>query len=348
MLPKDNSGALSLLKLSIVVTISFTIFFIIVIPFIPSSLYSLLGQEKLSRYIWIVPIGILLLGLVQSFTYYHNRNKNYKVIASNKVLQNSSIAGVNLSAGVIQPNVWGLVCGYLTGQLVSLLLLIKKSKLSFGSIRSLEIKEVAKEYLSFPLFLAPMLLLNTLSVNILVYMLTVFYDQQTVGLYSQAIKAIGYPLFFITASFSSVFYQKLNESPNKIKIYSKSLLYSILTGFLILLPVIIWGKGLFALVFGNQWSLAGEMASILCPLTIFSFAVNNVSEVFSVMQKNHILLIWQIFYLIIAIFLIYYFRSSGIKNMLIVFSATCSMLYILLAIIGYAIIKKKAHGQIDF
>jgi O-antigen/teichoic acid export membrane protein len=340
VLPKENSDAHSLLKLCIIISLIFFVGVALLIPFLPTSVYNLLGNNKLKLYVWAIPFGVLLMGVSQAFTYYHNRQKNYKIIASNKVIQNTGVATVNITSGLINPSVWGLIGGFLTGQIISLFLLVKKANINISQIKTSKIKTVAREYANFPMFLAPMLLLNTFAINILVYLLAVFFDQTTVGLYSQAYKAINYPLYFITASYSIVFYQKLNESTNRKEIYKKSVLYSIGLGFLILLPVMIFGKVLFILVFGNQWAEAGRMAAILCPLTIISFAVGNVSEVFSVMRKNHLLLIWQVVYLVVAIAIIYFFKNHGIRTMLMMFSGICSILYLILAYTGYKIIKQ--------
>lgn len=339
ILPKENEDALKLLKLSISVSIIFATTIAIALPFLITPLNSSNDFKGLTSYIWIIPIGVLLLGLIQAFTYYHTRIKNFKSIASNKVLQNSSVTAVNISIGLTSPAVWGLISGYITGQVLSAALLIKKAKINFSTLRQIKIGNVAKEYSNFPIFLAPMLLLNTFSVNILVYLFSIFFDQTTVGLYSQANKAINYPLFFITASFSGVFYQKLNVSVNRKAIYFKSVIYSVFTGFILLLPVMIWGEELFVFVFGKQWAQAGHMAAILCPLTILSFAVRNVNETFSVMKKNHLLLIWQIIYLFVAIATVLLFKKHGINTMLLVFSTACSIMYFLLAILGYNILN---------
>jgi O-antigen/teichoic acid export membrane protein len=340
ILPKENESALKLLKLSITIAIIFSALVAISLPFIPKWVYKSLGQENLESYIWIIPLGIILLSLVQAFTYYHNRQKNYIAIASNKVIQNSSVAVINISGGIIKPSVLGLIGGYIAGQIVSVALLYKKAKINITSIKQVKLGRIAKEYVNFPMFLAPMLLLNTFSVNILVYLFSIYFDQATVGMYSQAIKAINYPLYFITASFSGVYYQKLNESGNRKTIYIKSVFYSILIGFIMLLPVMIWGEELFVFVFGKEWSQAGQMATILCPLTILSFAVRNVNDTFSVTKKNHLLLIWQIIYLLTAVGIVYLFKDQGIKVMLLLYSIICSAMYLILAILGYTILNE--------
>ncbi len=345
ILPDEDNAALKLLKLSIFCTTFFSVFLVFIIFILPKHLIHLVIQGNIYSYIYIVPLGVLILGLSQTFSYWHNRKKNFRVIASNKIIQNSSVAVVNLSSGLIKPSTWGLISGYIVGQGITLWVLIKKSKLGYTPFKMKGLKEVAIKYKNFPLFLSPMVLLNTFSLNILIYLLSVYYDQTTVGLYSQAYKAINYPLFFVSASFSTVFFQKINESKNRISIYTKSFVFSILLSFIILLPIMIWGSQLFVIFFGSKWALAGQMAAILCPLTIIGFAVSNVAEVFSVMQKNHILLVWQIFYLLIAYGIIIYFKKFGILTMLFWFSCCCSILYLIIGIIGLLLLKKNEENR---
>ena len=344
MLPKDEPTALKLLKLGLLIASSFSVIIGLIVLILPLKLFHVLGIEKIRNYIFIIPFGILLIGLTQLFTIWHNRNKNYKIIASNKIIQNISSTAVNLSAGFIKPSVWGLIGGFISGQVIGLVSIIKRSKISFNEIRKTSgLANGAKSYINFPLFLAPMMLLNTISLNIPIYIFSVYYTQSIVGLYSQAYKAINYPLIFITAAFSTVFFQKLNVSDNKLKIYKYSFFYSLILGFIILSPVMVFGTPLFVFVFGKSWAMAGKMAAILCPFSIISFSVSNVCEVFSVTQKNHILLVWQIIYFIIASSVLIFFRYMQIEFMLAYYSIICSVLYLALAYIGFKILKREEN-----
>ena len=109
---------------------------------------------------------------------------------------------------------------------------------------------------------------------------------------------------------------------------------------IILFPVAIWGEVIFSFVLGTEWSTAGRIARIILPLTIFSFATECVSTIFSVLKKNQILLIWQIVYLAFAICWIVFADKLDIFLLLRVYSLGGATMYILLAYIGFVNIER--------
>ncbi len=340
ILPDSNSKAFTLLKMGVVLTVIFSMVLLLISFVLPEKFYYFIGQQTLYKYSWLIGPGVLLLGVNQAFTYWHNRQKNYKLLSSNKVVQNSSIVTVNITTGAINANPWGLVLGYFVGQLVNISMLVKKANFKNFAIKYSEMIVVAKEYRNFPLYMTPMLLINTFSLNILVYLLALYFGTETVGQYSQAFKVSNYPLFLISSSFSIIFYQKLNEIENKQSFYLKSFFLSIFIGLLVLLPLVFWGKELFSFVLGRKWEEAGLYAAILIPHTVIAFAFTNISEVFSVLQKNQYFLIWQILYLIIIWLIVILFKSFGIETILFTYSIVSASLYLVLFYIGYVLLRK--------
>ena len=345
MLPDTEHKALNLLRISLFLLVCTSAIVFIVSFVVPDKIYTQLGQSGLIKYGWLIAPGVLLVGLSQTFTTWYNRHKNYKLLARNKIIQNSSVVSVNLAAGIINPGTWGLILGYFSGQIVNVWLLVRKFKISDLRFSLPELKTSAREYKNFPLYLAPMLFLNTFSINILVYFVSAYYGKDMVGHYSQAFKVIGYPLFIISSSFSMVYYQKLNASKDKKRIYLHSALISLVLGVVILLPVMIWGESLFSFFIGKQWLVAGKMAAIIAPLTIASFVSSNVSQVYSVTRSNHWLLLWQAAYLIVAFIVIKQFSSSGIFQMLRYFVISGVAMYILLNLLGYFILDKFENNK---
>lgn len=341
VLPDDDEKANNILRLCVFLSFTISLIMLIVVLVLPLKVYSQLNIAAVFPFRFLIPLGILIVSISQSFTYWNNRHKNYKRLATGKVSQSLATNTVNVGLGFGSPSVWGLISGFFAGTFLNLFLLLKKINFSLFKFQWKKKKSLMREYRNFPIFLAPMLLLNTFSINVLIYLLTYYFDQDTVGQYSQAYKVINYPLMFITASFPIVFYQKINEAKNKQQLYVKSVWASIAFGFIILLPVMLFGEAIFSFVLGSQWKIAGHMAAILCPLSIISFACTNVSDVFSVAKKNHILLIWQLVYLIAACSIIILMKPYGISAMLMVFSVVCSLLYCILILVGYFILKKE-------
>jgi O-antigen/teichoic acid export membrane protein len=219
-------------------------------------------------------------------------------------------------------------------------LLFKKKDVLLKYLNRSIMKKEAIANKNFPIFSLPMGILNSISGNIIIYVLTIFFTKQLVGLYSNAFRVINYPLNFISSSFTSVFYQKINETKNKVKIYLISYFVNLFAAIIILLPIFFWGDLIFSFVLGSQWEVSGKLASIISPLAIASFAMRNVSDVFSATKKNQFLLIWQIIYLLLAITIIYFYRDAAIEILLSYFTLIGSLMYFILAFSGFLILKR--------
>jgi len=113
-----------------------------------------------------------------------------------------------------------------------------------------------------------------------------------------------------------------------------------------MIPIIFWGEELFSFVLGKEWEAAGSIAKYLAPLTIASFAMRSVSNIFSLTRKNGILLIWQIIYLILILTVIFFTKSSKFEIMIIGVSILGALLYFVLAFIGYRIMINKYEKNI--
>ena len=96
---------------------------------------------------------------------------------------------------------------------------------------------------------------------------------------------------------------------------------------------------------GEKWGLAGSIAGLLAPVTIASFAMRSVSNVFSLLRKNHTLLIWQCIYLALVLITVLLTKAEGFKQMLLSFSLVGAILYIILAYTGWKLLKKAKNEK---
>ncbi len=344
MLPKKDKGALNLmlLSLSLVTVTALTVF--VLLLFFKNELLGMINVTEHRNIFLLLPLTIIFLGFYQNFYYWTARLKDFKHIARSRLMQSSAKAVFNTGLGAAGFGTFGLIFGTVLGQFIAAYTLFRnmlKSKLSL--LKSFDfslMKKEASANKNFPLFSLPMGFLNSISGNLIIYVLTIFFTQQLVGFYSNALNVINYPLNFISSSFTSVFYQKINETKNKVKIYAFSYFANLFVAVIILFPVFFWGDVIFSFVLGEKWKMAGVLAGIISPLAISRFAMSSVSDVFSATKKNHFLLGWQIIYLIFALFVIYLFRDADIEKLLTYFTLIGSIMYFILAFSGFLILRR--------
>ena len=339
VLPKRNGQAFHLLIGSIIITLIFstiTLFFVFIFF---DKLTDSFESTVYRKIIWLLPLAVFFFGSHKSLASWFNRSRSYRVIGVNRLVQNTGQTTVRLGKGVFSNGHWGLVTGYIAGEIISwIVMFLQLFKKEFWRLKYISGKSILKmfrEYLNFPLFLMPMGILNALSTNLLVFALSLVTSSTIVGHYERSFRVVTFPLSLISSSFGSVFYEKMNRTTNRRKFYVFSYFGNFFLAVLILFPIAIWGEAIFVFVLGAEWNVAGKIAKYILPLTVFGFATQCVSAIFSVVKKNQILLIWQILYLGLAISWIVFAEKFDVYFLLKVYSWGGALMYFLLAIIGF-------------
>jgi O-antigen/teichoic acid export membrane protein len=348
VLPKRNGQAFHLMVVSIVITIFFSILSLLLVVIFFDRLTGMFESDIYKQIIWFIPVSIFLVGSHKSLTYWFNRSRSFRLIGMNRLIQNTGQTGVRLGRGIFSSGHWGLVVGYITGEFISWgVMVLQLFKREYWRFKYLSMKTAVKsavEYLNFPLFLMPMGVLNSLSVYLLVFALSFVTSSAFVGHYERAWRVIIFPLSLVSASFGSVFYEKMNRTVNRRRFYLFSYFGNLGLAMLILFPIAFWSEEIFCFVLGSEWAVAGRIARIILPLTIFNFATECISTIFSVIRKNQILLIWQAIYLGVGVGWIFFAKEYDVFFLLKVYSAGGAAMYFLLALVGFINIEKNVQS----
>ncbi|MEP7145543.1 MAG: oligosaccharide flippase family protein [bacterium] len=296
LIPKKYFEAELIFKLSLVITFLVSIVVLLVTTAFNQNITAILGNENLSLWLYFIAPVFLAAGITQSFTYWFNRNKNYKIISGVRIYQSSINSGLSLILGLLKFNAFGLILSLIISQITSSLYLLKKSLFRFNlnSFNFFKLKSVGKQYREFPLLSLPSALLDTVSINAIIFLLSYFFSESVTGAYSFALRILSIPAIVIGSAMGQVFFQKISEAyGNNEKITGLILkLWKVL--FLIgILPTVVlffFGKELFTFVFGANWAEAGNISKYLCILTFFMFISSPTSSAMIVLRKQKILL----------------------------------------------------------
>lgn len=291
----------------------------------------------------LVPFASFFIGLAQLFSSLKIRFKEFRLFSSNKIIQTASNASFSVIIGLFYAQSWILVLGFLIGSFISILHFL--SFRVYSIIKTIPIskddfKSTLLIHSDFIKYSVPKVFLNTISLNLLVFFLKYRFSSNEVGLYVQAYKVVSYPLYLITLTFSPLFFQRFSTSSHKKSMFLKSIVLSLIIGFLILSPLLVCGEWLFDFVFGEAWRLSGKFAALLIPITIISFAVGNTSTLFSVEGKQRMLLLWQISYLLVMTCFLILIKQQSLSVIIFAFSCVSSLFYAVLAYLSFKILQK--------
>jgi O-antigen/teichoic acid export membrane protein len=348
VLPKSDIKAFSIAKLSLVISITFSLLVLIMVYIFFEEINNKLSVNG-AAYIWyLLPAGMF------SFTLYHIseqwliRKKEYKTLSKVAVTQSSFLNATKVLFGYLSPTgVYLIIITTLGYCLHSYLLhFMSKKKITKYSVKESELQLVAKEYADFPKYRSPQVFLNLASQGAPLIFLGVYFGAAAAGFYTLARSIMGVPATLIGKAVGDVFYPKISEAAeNKQNIFKyvlRSTIWLAIVGFFPYVIVILYGEYIFGLIFGSEWIVAGSYASWLS-YWIYSIHITavytNTLAVINEQKFNLFFTIFKVSSRLLSIFLCVSFNLSAI-NTVMVFSIVSTLINIVFIILVLNLVKK--------
>jgi O-antigen/teichoic acid export membrane protein len=320
MLPHKDEDAINIVALGFLISSSLSFLLLLVVLFFNSSISSIIGSEGISFWLYFVPLSVFLLGGFNLLNYFNTRKKYYKDISKANIIKAISLAVVQLGIGLLKAGATGLITGtifsFFTGNLKLFRNIIKDKEL-LNSLSRKSIMQLAKRYIKFPKFTLWATLLNTMSRDLTNILISSFYSVATLGYYSFVQRILGMPSLLVGTSIGQVFFEEATKEKNEtgaaietFKSTFKKLLFIAIPSFTVLFFIV---EDMFAIVFGEEWRVAGEYAQILIPLFAVRFVGGTLSIVLIIFENQKIVLFFEIFNFImftLPIVLVYYLNKD--------------------------------------
>lgn len=352
LLPKKDSEAANIVVLSIIISIFMSFISLLIVFILNEQITTLLGSKKVSDWLYLTPVAILLSGVYQSFNYWLTRKEQYKKIAINRVAQNSVTGVASIGLGLANFGSGGLILGGIVGQAISATLFSnivwKNNKEKIKLIKILKIYALVNKYIKMPKYNLPNALIDGFRLAGINILIANFFSTSVLGQFSLAWRMSRAPMALIGGSLSQVLFQKTStlKKSDLYSIIKKFILRSILIAAPLFLIIYIYSVDIFIIIFGENWKLAGEAASIMTPWLFMNFLTSPLSTIFITINKQEILLIFSIFFMISPLGIIYYFHELDFINTLEIVSFSMSTLLFLLICIVLFLTKKLEDIQI--
>ena len=293
LLSKERREAGGVFLACIGVLLCFTAVLIPVFLFFGDLIVSLFNAPELSPFVLLIPLLVFIDGVYLALLYWNTRNKRFGTQAATQALQSITGNGCKLGLGLLgYVQALSLIIAQIIGQsLGTIILLVRALRADFKVLKeSFSLSNIfyqMKRYRKFPLIDTWSNLMNVVSWQLPVLMLSGFFSPVIAGLYSLGFTMIQMPMSFIGGSIRQVFLQRsavakhngtLPELVNEI--CSVLIMLSVMP--FLLLGVV--GGDLFGLVFGSEWYEAGVFAQILALWAMIWFVASIMSELIYVME----------------------------------------------------------------
>jgi len=351
MLPRKDEDAKNLVVLSLIISTVVSVVIFVIVLFFKKPTARLLRNPDIENWLFLVPATIFCIGTYQAFNYWSNRKGEYKQLAQSRILRASNTGIYSVIFGLLKKTTGGLIVADTLAQAVSSAFLgfriFRKEGNFFKSADREKLKKVAREYKHFPLFNTPSGLLEKSSSQVPVVLFASLFSTGFVGLFSHSQRIISQPGAIVARAIGDVFRQKAtelyNETGNCRPLFISNLKRLLAFAILPFVTLAIFGPQLFAIVFGEEWRIAGVYAQYLTPMFFLQFITSPLSIMFLVAQKQKIDLYLQIalFSAIMAGVFVsrYIFHSTAAA--VIIFGAIYSAKYLVELYLSYTF----THGN---
>lgn len=297
LLPEDTQEAANVAVLSLLIVVAVSVLSVFVVLLGDISIPALLGVPILSRYFWLLPIGVLLIGVYQVFGSWALRTKSFGAISGTRLKQSVTSIVIQLVGYKLGP--LALLLSHAAGQGMGGLTLGRVAMQSpqFRHVRFSGIVAAAKRYRQFPIYSTWSGLLHMGGNQLPPLMFAALFSPYAAGLYALTSRVLSMPMSLIGSSISYIFLADLPKAYREKRVselaaaVQQKLAHIAMPPTLILL---IAGPQLFAFVFGENWREAGTFSQWMAPWLYVAFITAPLDTIFDVLEKQHQQLVFEV------------------------------------------------------
>lgn len=354
---ENDSKATNIIVLSILILLLISSLIVILFISLGSETIGIVIGEDLIPYRYLLPVGVLLTGTYNILLKVGYRDKSFKIIAKTKLSQAITGNGIKGGLGLMGIGPLALIIGNIlstsAGSIKMGLELKKTGKYSLHDVNCNDMRWCAKRYKDFPIYFTPSQVLNTAGLNLPTVFLGFLYGVNVTGAYSFASGIISLPVQLIGNSVADVFYSEAASigvsNPAKLKALSVKLFWRLLIiGLIPFIVLVIFGPVLFSFVFGTRWEVAGKYSQILATLTYARLVLTPFSRIFSVYEKQKLILFLDILrvILVMAVFLVCMIFNFNEYTAIFLYAITMCIVYVTTFILVQAMLKGASGKEV--
>jgi O-antigen/teichoic acid export membrane protein len=356
MLPKMESEVINLMNLSYSINLLVCSIISIFIVFLPISYLNwIFGIDNDNILLFlIIPLATYLLGAFQILNYWLVREKKYTILSLNKILRSILFGLLAIILGFKWPQALYLVIALTLSHLISNIFLrlnIKgvnintKSIFINQNIRGL--KDVAKRYIDFPLYILPAEFMNVVCAQLPVFVFLWVFNPTESGYFSFILTGFSIPISLLAGAILDVFKERAAKDYREtgsckdayMQTFKKMLLISVVP-FALLFFI---GDDLILIFFGDKWAGATEFLDIMLVMFFFKFISSPLSFIFYIVNKQKEDFLWHI-YILLTTVLVLYIGAIVYKDIFLtlkLYSINFSIIYLIYLLRSYQLSIKE-------
>lgn len=255
----------------------------------------------LYSYRYLVPVGILAIGIYAMSVQWAIREKSFSLIAKTKLTQTLIACIIKIAGAYAGWRPLGLLLGFVAGQSGGSVKLIRQIIQLTGKprINFHYIKRSAISYRNMCLIDTPGAFFNMAGAYMLPLVIAYYYADDIVGSFSMAQNLLILPGAIVGQSIGQVFSQKAGDARYNgtlAPVTAKAFELLARTGLYPVLLCSLFAPDIFEIALGGRWREAGRFASILGPWIAINFIYSPMSVLFTTLMMQRTALVFTSIY----------------------------------------------------
>lgn len=309
VIPKEDSQAKTLFKLSLLVGAILSIITTIIILFFGKQISVVFNVENLFPYLFLIPFILFFSAGRQAAEQWLIRKKQFKITARISIIQSIVLNISKVIGGLINPIGAVLIFIATFGHAFYMGMLMWSSKEAYTGrkvTRTNNYKKlitIAKSFSEFPIYRSPQVLIAAITQSMPVLVLAATFGPIAAGFYTLSMTVLALPSQLIGKAVGDVFYPRIAEAvqnkENLNAILKKATISLGIVGMIPFGTIIVFGPSLFDIIFGGEWIKAGEYASWVSLWSYTLFISNPSIKALSVISAQKFYLLFTILNILI-------------------------------------------------
>jgi O-antigen/teichoic acid export membrane protein len=348
---EDNEKAFHVVTFCLFLAATVSALLFVVAFLFRHALAQFLNQPDISTGLLLVPPMVFTTAAYQVMSCWFNRNKKYRLLATNRVVRSVATVTLMIAFGVFGAGAAGIVIATMLGLACPTVLLLYRwnteRRSEHWTASRTALLQTASRYRSFGIYSIWGDTLNAVTGQLPAFILTAYFGPLVVGLYNLTQRVLAAPASMLATAIGNVFQQRAADDLRNIGNCRKTwwATFGLLMGLSVptyaLIALI--APDAFALIFGEQWRAAGIYARVLCPFFLLSFAASVLSRMTQLAEKQKQDMLWQIALFVLVTASLFYGAIAGRPVLaLALFSASYSAMYLIYLSMSY---KYSAGGD---
>ncbi len=262
-------------------------------------LYNLFFPTKLKMngmfYCMFIFVQIFTSQQVQISYTWLNRDKQYKILMLNPVINNLSSALISIILGMFGFITYGYYVGIIMGQIATLIHMKRKLPRLILKVNISDYREIFFKYKEFIIYQMPTNIVTQLKNQAPVFLIKLFFGSEILGYYSVSMRVLKIPVTLLANAIGKVYYQTIAEMKRKGENIGNFTYRNVKRALsLAIFPMIILlscSDMVCQIFMGKEFIMAGNITRIVCFNSLFTFLMMATQGIAVVLHKQKISLI---------------------------------------------------------